>query len=246
MRTIAILNQKGGVGKTTTSVNLAHALALQGKRVLLLDFDPQGHLGSYLGCEYTEGMDQVLLNDMPLQAVQKLIRDNLYLVPAGESLGLLETTGKGVSRGYRLQKALDNMQERFDFIIIDCPPATGLLAMNVLLAVDELLIPVTGDYLALTGLSRLMQVIMHIETRLERKTKKWFVLTRFNERRKLAREIQKKLHDYFPNQVLPTTIRESVTLAESPGFAQTIFEYRNKSYGADDYRNLAINLMALK
>ncbi|MFK5894228.1 MAG: ParA family protein, partial [Pseudomonadota bacterium] len=121
----------------------------------------------------------------------------------------------------------------------DCPPAAGLLAMNAILAADEILIPVTGDYLALQGLSRLIQVLRRIEQRLEKNTRKWFVLTRFHERRKLANEIRAKMINYFPGQVLKTCIRENVALAESPGFGKTIFEYRPKSHGSEDYRQLA-------
>lgn len=129
--------------------------------------------------------------------------------------------------------------DNYDYVIIDCPPAAGLLAMNAILAVDEMIIPVTGDYLALQGLSRLVQVVTHIEKRLERKTKKYFVLTRFDARRKLAREIRDKMIAYFPRQVLKTGIRENVALAESPGFGQSIFEYSKKSHGAEDYQQLA-------
>jgi chromosome partitioning protein len=129
-------------------------------------------------------------------------------------------------------------------VIVDCPPSAGLLAMNVILAVDEMLVPVTGDYLALQGLSRLIQVVNHIEKRLGKMTKKWFVLTRFYERRKLAKEIRSKMIRYFPNQVFKTSIRENVSLAESPGFGQTIFEYQPKSHGSEDYRQLAADFLS--
>lgn len=279
MKVIAVMNQKGGVGKTTTTLNLAHALALQGKNVLMLDMDPQGHLGSCFAVDTfsSSGMDEVLMNGQPLQEAVLNVRDKLFLVPAGARLGELETQVQtGANKGYRLRDALasikangfhqangtlpaegflpaegssqanDSQQtdgSHFDYILVDCPPASGLLAMNAILGCDELIVPVTGDYLALQGLSRLIKVVSHIEQTLQRSTKKWFVLTRFQKQRKLANQIREKMVGYFPNQVFETAIRENVSLAESPGFAQTIFEYRPKSNGAQDYQNLAIDLL---
>ena len=261
MKVIAVMNQKGGVGKTTTTLNLAHALALQGKNVLMLDMDPQGHLGSCFSVDTysSSGMDEVLMNEKPLQEAVVNVRDKLFLVPAGARLGELETQVQtGANKGYRLHDALALIKaegnlfaegssqangSHFDYILIDCPPASGLLAMNAILGCDELIVPVTGDYLALQGLSRLIKVVSHIEQTLQRNTKKWFVLTRFQKQRKLANQIREKMVGYFPNQVFETAIRENVSLAESPGFAKTIFEYRPKSNGAQDYQNLAIDLL---
>lgn len=255
MKVIAVMNQKGGVGKTTTTLNLAHALALQGKNVLMLDMDPQGHLSSCFAIDtYSScGMDEVLLDDKPIHEATLNVRENLFLVPAGARLGELETqvqTGKsnsGKNRGYRLHDALTEIKNedafKFDYILVDCPPASGLLAMNAILGCDELIIPVTGDYLALQGLSRLIKVVSHIEQALQRNTKKWFVLTRFQKQRKLANQIREKMVGYFPDQVFETAIRENVSLAESPGFSKTIFEYRPKSNGAEDYHNLALDLL---
>lgn len=256
MRVIAIMNQKGGVGKTTTTLNLAHALALQGQRVLMLDMDPQGHLGSCFGINTynSSGMDNVLLDDLPLQEAVAEVRDNLFLVPAGSRLGEIETIAQDTklsesssdkkNMGYRLHDALAYMDRtQFDYVLVDCPPASGLLAMNAILACEEFIVPVTGDYLALQGLSRLIKVVGHIEQALQRNTKKWFVLTRFQKQRKLAQQIRKKMVGYFPNQVFETVIRENVSLAESPGFAKTIFEYRPKSNGAEDYKQLAVDLL---
>lgn len=244
MNTLSVMNQKGGVGKTTTTFNFSAALAAKGQSILLIDADPQGHLAACFG-EHSQqaGLDDILLSAAPISELATSVRENLDLVVAGARLGELEITQKGgSSRGYRLHDAISliqSSQKHYDKVIIDCPPASGLLAMNALLASDELLIPVTGDFLALQGLSRLMQVVTHIEQRLEKTTRKRFVLTRFNRRRKLALEIQTKLIEYFPGQVLQTNIRENVALAEAPGFAKTIFEYRRKSNGAIDYAGLA-------
>ncbi len=255
MKVIAIMNQKGGVGKTTTTLNLAHALAIQGKNVLTLDMDPQGHLSSCFAVDTynSSGMDEVLIDDKSIQDTFLNVRENLFLVPAGARLGELETkVQEGKNKGYRLTEALASLkadnstlskEAQLDYIFVDCPPASGLLAMNAILACDELIVPVTGDYLALQGLSRLIKVVSHIEQTLQRSTKKWFVLTRFQKQRKLANQIREKMVGYFPNQVFETAIRENVSLAESPGFSKTIFEYKPKSNGAEDYQNLAIDLL---
>lgn len=246
MRMIAVMNQKGGVGKTTTTLNLAHALAKSGRRVIALDLDPQAHLTASFGIDNDAcaGVDSLILDGAALDDVKQEVRDGLDLVPAGPRLGEVEQMRDGGSqRGWLLKKALaDSVDE--DVVLIDCPPSAGLLAMNALLATDEILIPVSGDYLALHGLSRLMGILQHIEVSLNRVSRKWVVLTRFQERRRLAREVKDKLLEHFPQQVLATPIRENVSLAESPSFGQTIFEYQARSAGALDYRQLAGDLMA--
>lgn len=250
------MNQKGGVGKTTTTLNLAHGLALQGQNVLMLDMDPQGHLGSCFTIDTynSSGMDEVFLDGQSLENSIQEVRENLFLVPAGSRLGEIETKSNnsaqyGKNRGYRLHDALVYIDKSFidkkdfDYILVDCPPASGLLAMNAILGCNEFIVPVTGDYLALQGLSRLIKVVSHIELTLQKNSRKWFVLTRFQKQRKLAQQIRNKIIGYFPNQVFETAIRENVSLAESPGFAKTIFEYRPKSNGAEDYQNLATDLL---
>jgi len=242
---LAVMNQKGGVGKTTTTLNLSHALSKKGKNILLIDSDPQGHLGHCLGLNNQSGagLDEVLLNGESVDKHLLNIRQNIDILIAGSRLGEMETkeSTNSASRGYRLRDALVAVKKakKYDYVIIDCPAATGILTMNVILSVDEMLIPVTGDYLALQGLSRLIQVVNHIEKRLVKNTHKWFLLTRFHERRKLANEIRLKMINYFPSQVLKTSIRENVALAESPGFGKTIFEYQPKSHGSKDYWQLA-------
>ena len=246
MRMIAIMNQKGGVGKTTTTLNLAHALAQQGKNILAIDLDPQGHLTAGFGAaeKNQAGIADVLLDSCSMNEVTQKVRDNLYLVPAGERLGEVEhIVTHGAQRGFILKQALKKRRRGLDFVLIDCPPSSGLLGMNALLAVDEVLIPVSGDFFALQGVSRLINIFSHIETSLNRKFKKWVVLTRFHQRRKLAREVRSKIVSYFPDSVYKTAIRESVALAESPGFGKTIFEYQSSSHGAEDYRALADDVL---
>lgn len=242
---IAVMNQKGGVGKTTTTLNLAHALALAGKSVTVIDMDPQAHLTASFGAEMKmqSGIDEVLLGESDINDVRVKVRDKLQLIPAGTRLGELEQVATGgARRGWLLSDAVKALPGQ-DFVLIDCPPSSGMLTMNAMLAAKEMLIPVAGDYLSLHGLSRLLNILKHIETRLKHATKKWMVVTRFHGRRKLANEVRGKLMDYFPGQVLATPIRETVALAESPSFGQTIFEYQKSSNGAKDYLELADDLL---
>ena len=242
---IAVMNQKGGVGKTTTTLNLAHALAMAGKSVTVVDMDPQAHLTVSLGAEeqLQSGIDEVLMGESTIEDVRIKVRDNLHLIPAGSRLGELEQVSSGgAKRGWLLRDALQDLSNE-DMVLIDCPPSSGMLTMNAMLAANEMLIPVAGDYLSLHGLSRLLNILKHIETRLKHATKKWMVVTRFHGRRKLANEVRGKLMEYFPGQVLATPIRETVALAESPSFGQSIFEYQKSSNGAKDYFDLADDLL---
>jgi len=243
---IAVINQKGGVGKTTTTLNLSHALAQYDKKVLVIDLDPQAHLTAGYGVlqREQEGIADVLLGDAVLKDVIENVRENVSLIPAGSRLGELEhLTEGGAKRGYLLKDALKNNIKEYDFVLVDCPPSSGILGMNALLAAEEVLVPVSGDFFALQGLSRLMSIFQHIESTLKRSTKKWVVLTRFHERRKLAKEVKGKILSYFPDSVFQTAIRETVALAESPGFGQTIFEYQPKCNGANDYLELAADVI---
>ncbi len=247
MRKIAIISQKGGVGKTTTSMNLAHALALSGKKILLIDMDPQANLSTSLGIHGNEikGIAAVLLDGESIEAhIQSLVK-NLEIIPAGGKLGELEFLANGGSaRGFLLENAIKNLKKKYDFLIIDCPPSAGLLGMNAILAVSEMIIPVSSDYLSMQGLSRLLGIIQNVEERLQRNSEKWIVITRFQRRRRLANEVREKLLGYFPKRVLKTPIRESVALAESPGFGVSIFDYKRESYGAEDYISLARDLVS--
>ena len=243
---ISVINQKGGVGKTTTTLNLSHALAQFEKKVLVIDLDPQAHLSAGYGVfrNEQEGIADVLLGDAELNDVIQVTRDNVSIVPAGSRLGELEhMTEGGAKRGFLLRDALKGNVDEFDYVLVDCPPSSGILGMNALLASEEVLVPVSGDFFALQGLSRLMSIFQHIEETLKRKTKKWVVLTRFHERRKLAKEVKGKILSYFPDCVFQTAIRETVALAESPGFGQTIFEYQPKCNGANDYMELAADVI---
>lgn len=239
------MNQKGGVGKTTTVLNLGHAIALAGQRVLLIDLDPQSHLTDSLGLHAYEGegVDSVVLDGKPISQHSLAIRDNMLLLPSGPRLSALETVKEGgAQRGWRLHKALEKV-ENIDYVLIDCPPSAGLITMNGLVAAQELIIPVSSDYLSLHGLSRLMPILDHLNASLKKSTRRWVLLTRFQRQRRLAQEVQQKLQEHFADSLLSTPIRENVSLAESPSYGQTIFEYKKNSYGAEDYMALAVAIL---
>ncbi|BAU56366.1 chromosome (plasmid) partitioning protein ParA [Halorhodospira halochloris] len=239
-RCLVFLNQKGGVGKTTSAVNVAHALVRSGHRVLGLDLDPQGHFAASMGIEGLDpGLDDVFFNGVAINDRAQQARDGLLLVPPGPRLPEVEQMSGGRERGWILANALEQIGGGFDFVIIDCPPSSGLLAINALLATDDVIMPVSCDYLALEGLAGLMRTLMRVEQGLHISRNKFVLVTRFNGQRRLPREVRGKLEEYFPGQVLRTAIRDNVSLAEAPGFGQTVFEYRADSNGAKDYAALA-------
>jgi len=247
---IAVINQKGGVGKTTTAINLAHALALLGQRVLALDLDPQGHLGIGLGVsgEKISGMDEVLLNGSDVHQFVVSTRNNsgcgqLDVVPAGPGLANVEhLVDGGTQRGMRLKNALQDIAPNYDSVIFDCPPSAGLLGINALFAARDLVIPVSSDFLALQSLSSFMTTLQFVEKTCGRSIGKHIVMTRYHQQRRLAREVRESLQQHFPGQLTKTSIRENVALAESPSYGESIFEYQLVSHGADDYRQLATEL----
>lgn len=245
-RIIAIMNQKGGVGKTATTVNLGHALAQAGQQVALIDLDPQGQVATSLGLDnYQAGIDQVLLEGLAIDEVKIPARERLDLVVAGSRLSEFEYTSEGgIQRGYRLKTALQQSTlVQYDYVLMDCPPSSGLLGVNAMFAADELLIPVSGDYLSLQGLSRMIKILKRAETLAGHRIKLWLVSTRMQMRRKLTEEVRQRILKYFPGRVFLTPIRENVALAECPSFGKTIFDYRKQSPGAADYFALAHDVM---
>ena len=241
-RVVAIINQKGGVGKTTTTVNLCHALAESGKKVTVIDFDPQGHLAVSFGIitQDISGIDLVMLKEKTIEDVTVSVRKNLQLVPAGSKLKDVEhMSNHGSSRGILLRDSLRGQFDDQDFIFIDCPPSSGLLVANALIATDELLIPMAGDFLALQGLSHLMATVKRFEGALKKRYKVSVVISRFTSTRRISGQILNVLLSHFPNQILATVIRETSLLAECPSFGQTILEYSPQSRSARDFRDLA-------
>ncbi|WP_347987396.1 ParA family protein [Methylomonas sp. AM2-LC] len=241
-RIIAVLNQKGGVGKTTTTVNLTHALARMGKKVCVIDLDPQSHLAVSLGVVASQitGIDEVMLNHSSIQSQLIHTREYLDLIVAGPRLQEIEQLNVGgAQRGDLLRKALVNNVSDYDFVFIDCPPSSGVLVANALFAANELLVPMTSDYLALQGLSHLMGTIRKFETVIKKKYKLSLVVSRYIPSRRLSKDVLITMQKYFAGKVLATPIRETAFLAECPSFGKTIFEYRPGCRSAKDFVLLA-------
>lgn len=246
MRILAVLNHKGGVGKTTTCSNLACAYADQGLRILAIDLDPQSHLSVSLGLKDPglSGVDCIFLDHEDAADYIQTVRENLYLLPAGYRLGEIERlAAKGRQQARLLRDAIQPIQSSYDLILIDCPPTSGLLNFNALYAATEVVIPVSSDYLALHGLSQLLHTLKSAEKFMHKQLQLWIALTRFTMRRRLSHQVKEKLIKYFPGQLLATVVRENAPLAECPSFGKSIFEYSKRSNGAKDYAALADDIL---
>ncbi len=244
-RVIAIINQKGGVGKTTTTINLGAALAQKQQYTLLIDGDPQGALSLSLGLpaydlEFT--LYSILTDTrIPVAAVTHHIRPHLDIVPAnidlaGAELQLVAMMG----REFILRDALTNVRDRYQFVLIDCPPSLGLLTVNALAAADEILVPLQCEFLAMRGLDALIDVVARVQRRLNPRVKLiGIVPTMYNPRRTHSRAVLEKVRAAYPSKVLNVTIKESVRFAEAPEQRRTIFEVDGNGEGAAAYRQLA-------
>jgi chromosome partitioning protein len=245
MRVITVLNQKGGVGKTTTTVNLAHALAMRGRQVLMLDLDPQGHLAASLGIHPAPrlGVVEALVEGLPLHAHAVAVHDWGTLIPAGQALAEHEQLPGGLERAACLREAISSLRTDCDTLLIDCPPAAGMLMVNAVVAADDILIPVAGDYLSLTGLARLMLALKRLAPLSKSGLRQWVCMSRFVAHRRLAREVRAKVSQHFPDKLLPTAISEAAVLAECAGVGKTVFEYRGKGRSAMEFLSLADDLL---
>ncbi len=242
MRIVAIINQKGGVGKTTTTANLCHAIAESGSKVTAIDLDPQGHLAVSFGitAQGFGGIDEAMLKQKKIHQQLIPVRDNLQLIIPGSKLKDIEhLVANNAPRGVLLRDALYEGLNDQDFVFIDCPPSSGLLVANALIAADEVLIPMASDFLALQGLSHLMGTIKRFEKALKRKYKTLLVMSRYSPNRRISHQVLNVLLTHFPEQILATVIRETALLAECPSFGKTILEYSPKSRSARDFRSLA-------
>ncbi len=251
-RAIALANQKGGVGKTTCCVNLAAGLAGAGKRVLLVDVDPQANASIHLGVEVhrlERTLYDVLVSDAPADEVLvREVRERLDLLPAGLDLSAAEVELAGeVGREAVLAGALDGVRDAYDFVLFDCPPSLGLLAINAFCASREVFIPVQTEFFALRGISKLVEVVALVRRRLNPMLRVTGVIaTMVDMRTNLAREVLEDVRNFFGGRVFETVIRVNVRLAEAPGFGKTIFEYDSGSHGAEDFTSLAREVLGMR
>ncbi|GAB3603264.1 ParA family protein [Microbacterium aureliae] len=253
-RVVTISNQKGGVGKTTTAVNVAAALVAVGARVLVIDLDPQGNASTALGVPHTAetpSVYDVLIDEFPLADIIQTSpeSDNLLCAPstihlAGAEIELVSQ----VAREHRLRTAVEDYladpAHKLDFIIIDCPPSLGLLTINAFTAADELLIPIQCEYYALEGLSQLLGTVKmiqkHLNPRLHLST---IMLTMYDGRTRLAQQVADEVREHFPREVLHTVIPRSVRVSEAPSFGQTVIAYDGQSAGAIAYKEAAVEII---
>ena len=255
LRIITVANQKGGVGKTTTTVNLAAALSMGGLRVAVIDLDPQGNASTALGVEHLEnaGIYEVLMGDLTMsQAIQKVKGfPSLECVSSNTSLAQAEIElVPMVAREMRLKDAIDELAtqritagEPLDYIFIDCPPSLGLLTINALTAAKEMLIPIQCEYYALEGLAQLLKTYELVKKRLNSSLKlSTFVLTMFDGRTRLANDVADEIRKHYPNELIDIPIPRAVRVSEAPGFNQTVMTYDASSPGAIAYMSVAREL----
>ena len=241
---ISVANQKGGVGKTTTTVNLATILAKRGKKVLLIDADPQGNATSGLGLDkdIEPSTYDILVNEVELEeAMQDTIIKNLKVCPANMNLAGAEVELVSMmSREQRLKEKVDIIKEKFDYVFIDCPPSLGLITLNAFTASNSVLIPVQCEYFALEGLGQLLNTINLVKKHLNKEIRiKGALLTMYDIRTNLSNQVVKEVKKYFENKVYKTVIPRNVRLSEAPSYGMPITEYDPRSKGAKSYIKFA-------
>ncbi len=247
---IAVANQKGGVGKTTTTVNLSTILAQNGKKVLLIDADPQGNATSGLGAEKEVEFStyDILVNDTEIEDIlQKTMIKNLKVCPSNMNLAGAEVELVSMmSREQRLKEKLEAIKEQFDYIFIDCPPSLGLVTLNAFTAANSVLIPVQCEYFALEGLGQLLNTVNLVKKHLNKEIQiEGALLTMYDIRTNLSNQVVKEVKKYFNNKVYKTVIPRNVRLSEAPSYGMPITEYDPKSKGAKSYTKLAKEFLSV-
>jgi chromosome partitioning protein len=237
---ISITNHKGGVGKTTSTINIGAGLSKQGKKILLVDLDPQASLSISLGiAEPEQTIYGAIKGEYKIKPVA--IYEGLDLIPStldlsGAEVELSSETG----REYILKEILEPFKTKYDFILIDCPPSLGLLTVNSLTASNEIFIPLQAEYLALRGLTKLLEIVEKVKQRLNKGLEVGGVfITQYDSRKILNRNIVESIEEHFKEKVFKTKIRDNIALAEAPSQGSDIFRYNSKSYGAEDYLALS-------
>jgi len=255
LRTIAVLNQKGGVGKTTTVANIAAALAMSGRRVVIIDLDPQAHLTIHFGIDAENsgcGSYEVLTQSAQITESLVEVRQNLWLVGANIDLVAAESELVGiVGREIILREAIEPIKNDYDYLLIDCPPSLGLLTLNALAAVDEVFIPIQPHFLALQGFGKLLQTVNLVSKRINPNLRiAGILLCMYDSRVILSSEVKADIEKFLTSakgssspwadaRIIPVPVRRNIKLAEAPSYGKTIFEYEPKCHGAEDYKTVA-------
>jgi len=243
-RVIAIANQKGGVGKTTTAINLAASLAVAEKKVLLIDMDPQGNATSGAGCEVKEDQKNIYHVLVGAEMLRNIIQPTelnlLWVAPTtGDLIGFEVEAIDLPEREHCLKKAIQEVREEYDYILVDCPPSLGLLTINTLSAADGILVPLQAEYFALEGLGRLVQTVELVKREINPALKlEGILLTMFDKRNNLSHQVLSEVQEHFPKELFATRIPRNVRISEAPSFGKPILLYDIRSVGAQSYLDL--------